>query len=230
MLTNKRNHLICSRWACYGPAKSPLDISPNEFAAWHQHRQTPLIVNKHEPLEINATTINNYNLNKLTTSKDATKNKERVLILTPLRDAAPYLPRYFELLMRLTYPHELIDLAFLVSDSTDDTLGALAMELDRVQSHSDLKIPFHSATIIEKDFKVTLSQSVEDRHSFAAQGPRRKAMGKARNFLLYSTLKPDHSWVYWRDVDIKDSPITIIEDFIAHDKDIIVPSKFTSSG
>lgn len=49
-------------------------------------------------------------------------------------------------------------------------------------------------------------------------------MGRARNYLLYTALKPDHSWVYWRDVDIKESPKKIIEDFIAHDKDILVPS------
>jgi Anp1 len=29
----------------------------------------------------------------------------------------------------------------------------------------------------------------------------------------------------WRDVDIVDSPKKIIEDFIAHDKDVIVPSR-----
>lgn len=50
-------------------------------------------------------------------------------------------------------------------------------------------------------------------------------MGKARNYLLSAALKPEHSWVYWRDVDITESPKEILEDFIAHDKDVIVPSK-----
>ncbi|KAF3936621.1 hypothetical protein ABW19_dt0200032 [Dactylella cylindrospora] len=213
-----------SRWACYGPGISPLEISPNEFAAWHQHHHTPVLANKHEPIDMNSKSISNYNLNKQTTGKDALKNKEKILILTPLKDAAPYLPKYFELLSRISYPHNLIDLGFLVSDSTDDTLAILGMELDGVQSHSDPRIPFRSATIIEKDFHFTLSQNVEDRHSFEAQGPRRMAMGKARNFLLYSTLKPDHSWVLWRDVDVVDIPAAIIEDFTAHDKDIICPN------
>ena len=53
-------------------------------------------------------------------------------------------------------------------------------------------------------------------------------MGKARNFLLSAALKPEHSWVYWRDVDIQDSPSKIIEDFVAHDRDILVPSKLRS--
>ena len=78
--------------------------------------------------------------------------------------------------------------------------------------------------IVEKDFGVELSQTVEERHKFEAQGPRRKAMGKARNYLLSTAMKPEHSWVYWRDVDIVDSPAQIIEDFVAHDRDVLVPS------
>ncbi|KAK6358846.1 hypothetical protein TWF696_000026 [Orbilia brochopaga] len=213
-----------SRWACYGPAISPLEISPNEFAAWHQHRNTPILTNKHDPIDVSAKSVSNHNLNKITSTRDAIKNRERVLILTPLRDAAAHLPRYFEVLSKISYPHDLIDLGFIVSDSSDDTLAILAMELDSVQSNSDPKVPFRSGVIIEKNFGATVSQNVEDRHSFAAQGPRRKMMGKVRNFLLYSTLKPEHSWVMWRDVDIKECPETIIEDFIAHDKDIIVPN------
>ena len=146
-----------------------------------------------------------------------------MLLLTPLKDAAPYLSKYFELIAELTYPHHLIDLGFLVGDSKDDTLAVLAMELERIQKRPD-QIPFRSVTIVEKDFGGLHSQDVEDRHSFEAQGPRRKAMGRARNYLLASALKPDHSWVYWRDVDIVESPTGIIEDFIAHDRDILVPS------
>ena len=69
-----------------------------------------------------------------------------------------------------------------------------------------------------------MKQDVKDRHKFEAQGPRRKAMGRARNYLLSSALKPEHSWVYWRDADIIDSPQKILEDLIAHNKDVIVPS------
>jgi hypothetical protein len=78
---------------------------------------------------------------------------------------------------------------------------------------------------VEKDFGVVTAQSVEERHGFAAQGPRRKNMARARNYLLTAALKPEHSWVYWRDVDIVDSPEKILEDFVAHDRDIIVPSR-----
>lgn len=205
-----------------------MQMSANEQAQWAWHLQTPVIFNHHEPIEINSSSIKRVDLNPISSTPQALSKQERVLILSPLRNAAPYIEQHFDLLSQLTYPHHLIDLAFLVGDSTDDTLAVLAMELERVQSRTD-KIPFNSALIVEKDFGVTLSQDVEERHGFAAQGPRRKAMGKARNYLLSAALKPEHSWVYWRDVDIKDSPNKIIEDFVAHDRDILVPSMYTMS-
>jgi cellulose synthase/poly-beta-1,6-N-acetylglucosamine synthase-like glycosyltransferase len=202
-------------------------MSLNEQQAWNAHLQTPVIFNHHAPIEVNESSIINIDLNPIKSTPQAVAKEERVLILTPLKDAAPYLSKYFELLAELTYPHHLIDIAFLVGDSSDSTLAVLAMELKRIQTRPD-KVPFHSAVVVEKDFNFQLSQSVEDRHGFEAQGPRRKAMGKARNYLLSTALKPEHSWVYWRDVDIEDSPKKIIEDFIAHDRDIIVPSTYNN--
>jgi hypothetical protein len=189
-------------------------------------QQTPVLFNHHKAVEINATTIQNIDLNVAKSTKDAVEKRERVLILTPLRDAVFYMNKYFELIAQLTYPHDLIDLAFLVSDSTDDTEAALALELDRLQNKPDPKLggPFHSVTIVKKDFGIQESNDVTVRHSFEFQGPRRMNMGRARNFLLSAALKPEHSWVYWRDVDIVDSPPKILQDFIAHDKDIITPS------
>ncbi|KAG6016145.1 hypothetical protein E4U43_004146 [Claviceps pusilla] len=208
---------------CWGPSKPPIDMSQNEYARWNAHMQTPVIFNHHAPLTVDAATIQNIDLNPIKSTRKAVANEEKVLLLTPLKDAAPYLSKYFELLAELTYPHHLIDIAFLVSDSKDDTLAVLASELDRIQKRPDT-IPFRSATIVQKDFDFHLSQDVQERHSFEAQGPRRKAMGKARNYLLSAAMKPEHSWVYWRDVDIVDSPSSILEDFIAHDKDILVPN------
>ncbi|KAG5927406.1 hypothetical protein E4U42_002278 [Claviceps africana] len=208
---------------CWGPSKPPIDMSQNEYARWNAHMQTPVIFNYHAPLQVESSTIQNVDLNPIKSTRKAVANEERVLVLTPLKDAAPYLSKYFELLAEISYPHHLIDVAFLVSDSRDDTLAVLASELDRIQKRPD-KIPFRSATIVQKDFDFHLSQDVQQRHSFEAQGPRRKAMGRARNYLLSAAMKPEHSWVYWRDVDIVDSPSTILEDFIAHDKDILVPN------
>ncbi|KAL1983210.1 hypothetical protein VTN96DRAFT_384 [Rasamsonia emersonii] len=209
---------------CYGSSKSPMEMSINEMVEWNAHLQTPVIFNNHEPYEVNSSTITSVDLNPIKSTPQAVANGERILILTPLRDAAPFLPKYFDLLSELTYPHDLIDLAFLVGDCSDDTLAVLTSELKRVQEQVEEKIAFRSAMIVQKDFGPVVDMDIEDKHSFKAQGPRRKAIGRARNYLLYTALKPEHSWVYWRDVDIVDSPNKIIEDFIAHDKDILVPN------
>jgi len=215
------------RFYCFGPAKSPMQMTANEQMLWGTH-QTPVLFNHHAPVEVNASTIERVDLNPIQSTPKGSLNEERVLLLTPLRDAAQHINDYFDLISQLTYPHHLIDLAFLVGDSTDDTMAVLAKELERVQTAKADNLPFRSATIVQKDFEKNtdthLSQNVEERHGFAAQGPRRKAMGRARNYLLYTALKPEHSWVYWRDVDIKDSPSKILEDFMAHDRDILVPN------
>jgi hypothetical protein len=197
-------------------------MTANEAEDWHAHMDTPVLFNHHTPVEVNGTEIQHVNLNGIDSTTDAVRNKERVLILTPLRDASKYITTYFDLLTQLTYPHELIDLAFIVGDSTDDTMATLALELERVQNMQDTS--FHSTMIVQKDFNIKLSQDVKYRHSFEAQGPRRKALGRARNYLLATALKPEHSWVYWRDVDIVEAPERIIEDFIAHDRDVLVPN------
>ncbi|KAL8748047.1 MAG: hypothetical protein Q9190_000132 [Brigantiaea leucoxantha] len=166
-----------------------------------------------------SSTIEHIDLAKL----QSTKGRAYVLILTPLRDAEPYLDKYFELISQLSYPHDFIDLAFLVGDCKDKTLSVLEGELERLQSKVNPS-RFRSATIIEKDFGDSLGQDVEERHSFKAQGPRRKGIGRSRNYLLYAALKPEHQWVYWRDADIVENPVTVLEDFMKHDKDILVPN------
>ena len=150
----------------------------------------------------------------------------RVLILTPLRDAVSHLQQHFKLLSELTYPHQSIDLAFLVSDSKDSTFAVLQEELESLQLRSNLH-RFRSAMIMQRDFGDMTDQSVEERHSFRAQAARRINIGRARNYLLYNSIQPTHDWVYWRDVDIVENPSTILEDFMKHDKDILVPSELS---
>jgi len=150
--------------------------------------------------------------------------KERVLILTPLKDASSHLPHHFALLSNLSYPHHLIDLGFIIGDTVDNTRSVLDSELDKVEMGEQDKV-FNSCTIVLKTLGSVASQEVAARHGFAAQVDRRKKIAIVRNALLQKTLKPEHDWVYWRDVDVAESPNRILEDFIAHDKDVLVPSK-----
>ena len=156
-------------------------------------------------------------------------HEDRVLILTPLKDASIHLAHHFALLSNLTYPHHLIDLGFIIGDTTDDTRSVLDAEIAAIETGKGGSLAFNSCTIVLKDLGNVRSQDVAARHGFGAQVERRKKLAIVRNTLLRKTLKPEHDWVYWRDVDVAESPPTILEDFIAHQKDVLVPSKIQFS-
>lgn len=212
---------------------SPLDTDPNRWSD-RNDGVTPVHYNYHAPIVLNDANISEVELDSIKSTKSPMKNKERVLILTPLKDAAFYLPKYMQLVKELTYPHELLDLAFLVSDTKDETIATIAVESDRIQGSS---APFRDVRIFRKDFGKLGGgdqNNVVDRHAFEFQAVRRKALGKVRNYLLSSALRPDHSWVLWLDVDIVEMPKTLIQDLAGHDKDVIVPNiwfhRYTEEG
>ncbi|KAI1852481.1 hypothetical protein JX266_002659 [Neoarthrinium moseri] len=169
-------------------------------------------------------TVRYYDLTNVQGTARGWEREERILLCVPLRDAEPHLNMMFSHLRNFTYPHHLIDLAFLVSDSKDRTLDVLVERLEDLQADEDPKQPYGEIQIIEKDFGQKVNQDVESRHGFAAQASRRKLMAQARNWLLSAALRPYHSWVYWRDVDVETAPFTILEDLMRHNKDVIVPN------
>ena len=171
-------------------------------------------------------TVRYYDLSNVQGTARGWEREERILLCVPLRDAEGHLPMFFSHLRNFTYPHHLIDLAFLVSDSKDNTLQVLVDSLEAIQADEDPIQHYGEISIIEKDFGQKVNQDVESRHGFAAQASRRKLMAQARNWLLSAALRPYHSWVYWRDVDVETAPFTILEDLMRHNKDVIVPSEF----
>lgn len=223
--------------------------------------------------ELTKSGVEYFDLNDYQGSSQGNQQGDNVLFLMPLRNAEHVLPMAFYNLMNLTYNHELIDIAFLVSDcSPEDTTletvfrysvalqnGTLVDLLkqeeqlkhgaqvkgsnDLYQSymeptymenvkkaysnpehHKGYRTPFRSVTIYQKDFGQVIGQGFSDRHAVKVQGIRRKLMGRARNWLTSSALRADHSWVYWRDVDIETCPGNVIEELMLHDYDVMVPN------
>lgn len=177
--------------------------------------------------ELQLETVRYYDLSNVQGTARGWEREERILLCAPLRDAAAHLPMFFSHLKNLTYPHKLIDLAFLVGDSKDNTISLLTELLEDLQDPSHPPSSWYGEiSIMEKDFGQVVDQDVESRHGFAAQADRRKSMAQARNWLLSAALRPTHSWVYWRDVDVETAPFTILEDLMRHNKDVIVPSMY----
>jgi hypothetical protein len=140
---------------------------------------------------------------------------DKVLILTPLKDAEELLEGYFARLYQLTYPAQLISLGFLESDSADNTFAAVSQRLP------ELNQCFRSARLWKKDFGFRLPPGVP-RWRFGYQLPRRTVLAKSRNHLLFHALD-DEDWVLWMDVDVMEYPVDIIERFLATGKDIVTP-------
>ncbi|GMG29606.1 unnamed protein product [Ambrosiozyma monospora] len=224
--------------------------------------------------EKEALDIEYYDLIDYQGNPQSKANGDKVLLCVPLRDAEKVLPLLFRNMMNMTYYHNLIDIAFLVSDCSkgDRTMEKLteysiamqqgkllelldgeksALKAKGMKGSSDLYLhylpedyvnnvkaaysppyheeytkPFRSVQIYQKDFGQVIGQGFSDRHDVKVQGIRRKLMGRARNWLITSALKPYHSWVYWRDADIETSPGDILENLMRFSSsyDVIVPN------
>lgn len=131
--------------------------------------------------------------------------------------------------MKLTYPHQLITLGFILPKNKEgnEATTLLQAQIALTQKSAVEKDRFKSIIILRQDFDPPLSsQDESERHKMQNQKPRRAAMAKARNSLLFTTLGPSVSWVFWLDADIIETPPDIIQDLAMHDKPIVVPNCF----
>lgn len=169
----------------------------------------------------NSTEYSYVNLNK----EPSTEPTGHVLILTPFKQSVQFIDRYFDNVKKLSYPHHLISLGFLASDSTDGTIEKLR---ERAEKERRLKQGFNSIAIFQKDYKYDLNSN-EDRHAFKVQVQRRIIMAKSRNTLLSAALEEKHEWVLWLDGDVTEYPVTLLEELIGMKKDIVVPNCYWHS-
>jgi glycosyltransferase involved in cell wall biosynthesis len=136
-----------------------------------------------------------------------------VLVVTPVKNARKWLPRYFELLEGLAYDPEKLSLGLLDSDSDDGTYEAI---LDRLPA---LRRRYRRAEVVKHDYGLRLPGP---RWTLAAQPLRRQVLSRARNRLLSHALR-DEAWVLWLDVDLIEYPSYLLARLLAVGKDIIVP-------
>jgi hypothetical protein len=140
---------------------------------------------------------------------------ETVLILTPVKDAARFLRRYFASLEALTYPRRLLSLGLLESDSADDTYHQLE---DR---RPDLERDWRRFGLWKRDFGYRIRPGIH-RGAAHVQLMRRSILARSRNHLLLRALD-DEDWVLWIDVDVIEYPPDIIEQLLGTGKSIVHP-------
>lgn len=161
--------------------------------------------------------IRHYDLNKLEAHAAAKGNDGDILILTPM---SKFLPEYWDNLNQLTYDHNYISLGFIFPRTAegDQALKQLEKAVKKTQS---AKGKFKKITVLRQDTGSLQSQLEKDRHALKVQKERRSMMALARNSLLFSTIAPTTSWILWLDADIVETPVTLIQDLVAHKKPVI---------
>lgn len=161
--------------------------------------------------------ISHYDLNKLAASAKPKSHAGEVLVLTPM---LKFLPEYWDNINRLTYDHSLISLGFILPRTAegDQALKQLERAVKATQAQ---KGRFKKITILRQDTPLLELQLERDRHALKVQKERRLMMALARNSLVFTTMGPTTSWVLWLDADIVETPPTLLEDMIDHNKPVL---------
>lgn len=155
-------------------------------------------------------------------SSVAVSRRPTILVLTPVKQAAEHLPRYFEALAALNYPAELLSLGMLEGDSADGTYDLIAARLP------ELRARYRRVSVVQWHSGFQIPDGVP-RWAPPFQLPRRIVLAKARNRLLKSALE-DEDWVLWLDVDVTEYDANILDLLLAVGKDIVSPHCVTEPG
>lgn len=202
---------------------APRQLLKSKDAASNPLSPPSLPFKKQDPNEAPAPPpVVHYHMNNVTATADPVGNRESVLILTPL---ARFYHEYWDNLVKLSYPHDLISLGFIIPKGREgnEATRLLQEHITKTQAPTN-KNRFASITILRQDDEPPMAQSESERHALAHQKERRAAMSRARNSLLFTTLGPTTSWVLWLDSDVVETPASLIQDLASHDKAIIVPN------
>ena len=146
----------------------------------------------------------------------------KVLILTPIKDAARHLNRYVELVEALDWPGDRLSIGFLEGDSQDGTYALAQTLLPRLRQRCA------RAELFRRDFGFTMPPGTP-RWAPAFQLLRRTVLARARNHLLFRMLE-NEDWVLWLDVDIVGYPPDVLRRLIGSGFMIVVPNCVTCSG
>lgn len=212
-------------------SSSSSSSSSRRLADSAQHHLSPPTSPYRKPnprsgIDLGPPPVTHYKLNNVTITPDPIGNEEHVLILTPM---TRFYQEYWDNLLKLSYPHELITLGFILPKTKEGNAATVALQqqIQKTQKQGPEKNRFKSIIILRQDFEPAVaSQDEHERHKLENQKARREVMAKARNSLLFTTLGPSTSWVLWLDADIVESPPSMIQDLAAFDKPLIAPNCF----
>ena len=154
-------------------------------------------------------------INSIMDGRRTTVCGDKLLVLTPVKDAVPHMARYVELLEAIHYPRALLSLGLLESDSEDGTFERLLALEPRLAARC------RHVHISKRDFGFRIPARVP-RWAPSYQLTRRSVLARSRNHLLFRALR-DEDWVLWLDVDVIEYPPDVIQRLLATRKHIVTP-------
>ncbi len=137
----------------------------------------------------------------------------RVLVLAPVKNATPHLQRFIDNLDAATYPKDKLSLAFLESDSDDDTYGEIEKMLPVLRER------YERVELFKQDLGYRPSRLWG---AGGEQFTRRSILARSRNLLMFSALR-DEDWVLWMDAGLLSWPADMIERLLSAEENIVVP-------
>lgn len=193
-------------------------LSDPETSIWHEWQQfweQTLTRQEEKPVPMNDATKSASHSSATLRPWRAQARPEKILVLTPLKDAADLAMDYCERLSRLNYPPELLSIGLLESDSQDGTYEVFDKALSNLKKH------WRRVDLWKHDFDYKIPTGFLRWHA-DIQLKRREILARSRNELLSRSLK-DEDWVLWLDADVIDYPRDIIEQLLSYGKDILHP-------
>lgn len=142
-------------------------------------------------------------------------NLPNVSILIPLRDAAAYLPRCFQLLDELDYPKDKLKITFVEGESSDNTVALLG---DLIEAR---KSRYRGISLHHFSTGVTIPRRARWRPEF--QKKRRGAIARVRNHLIAKGLDKTDGFALWIDVDVCHYPADILHTLLQAQAKIVTP-------
>ena len=139
-----------------------------------------------------------------------------VLVLTPAKNAVPYLATYATLLEKLDWPRERLAVGLLEGDSTDGSYAALEALLPRLEARAG-RVSLH-----KRDYGFQIRAGLP-RWMPGLQLARRQVLARARNQLLFRALR-DEDYVLWVDIDLKNYPADVLHRLIGTGFDVVTPN------
>lgn len=153
----------------------------------------------------------------------------KILILTPLKEYDIFIKKYYQLVISLRYPHDLISFGFLESEWVNPSVSLKYLMLFENLTKEFRSVKFYHINASMTSLIALEPPTNQHKHSIEYQSYRRSVLARCRNYLLAKALD-DEDFVLWIDADLDYYPPDIIETLLSTEKDIVVPACMFTEG